>query len=220
MSAKRATATRPPASPKPAPHFEMVDPASLRQAPYNPRTISPRALAALARLMDEHGFVDPVIARREDRLLIGGHQRLCANALRPKPDPLVPCIFLDGVSDHQAKALNIALNNPAAQGRYNDGLADLLTELQADLPADEDLSALTGLPQAEIDRLLSGLEDLTDAPLELVLSPDAPAATASAAPPESPAILTFELSQPQYRQLKPVFDDLIARHGLLCHVQM
>jgi len=56
--------------------IEYVAADRLNPAPYNPRRISPDAKARLRRLIEAHGLVDPLIARREDALLIGGHQRL------------------------------------------------------------------------------------------------------------------------------------------------
>ena len=132
----------------PALRIEYVDPAILKPAPYNPRRMAPEALARLVALLDAHGFVDPVIARREDRLVIGGHQRLAANAARPVPDPRVPVIFLAGLSDARAKALNVALNNPAAQGVFDlDLLPALLDEIKA---ADLDLERFTAFSPDEL----------------------------------------------------------------------
>ena len=134
--------------------IEYVDPAALSPAPYNPRTIGQDALKRLAGLLDAHGFVDPVIARREDRLIIGGHQRLRANKLRRRPDEKVPVIFLDGITDDRAKALNIALNNPRTQGEFDrPALAELLSEV--DIP-DEEMPQLTGFSQEDISEMLAG----------------------------------------------------------------
>ena len=128
--------------------IEYVDPAALKPAPWNPRRISKGALKRLAGLLDAHGFVDPVIARREDRLIVGGHQRIRANSLRSRPDERVPVVFLEGLSDEQAKALNIALNNPHAQGEYDEEiLADLLAEIEL---GDFDAPAVTGFSETEI----------------------------------------------------------------------
>ena len=44
--------------------------------PANPRRISDTESEALTRSLREFGFIQPVIARREDRTVIGGHQRL------------------------------------------------------------------------------------------------------------------------------------------------
>lgn len=133
--------------------IEHVDPATLKPAPYNPRKIGIDGLQRLAALLDAHGFVDPIIARREDRLVLGGHQRLKANAMRPNPDPSVPVIFLDGLDDAQAKALNISLNNPSAQGTWDDTqLANLLGEIQT---TRQDLLDATGFDTAEVDDLIA-----------------------------------------------------------------
>ena len=132
--------------------IEYVDPATLAVAPYNPREVSDEALGRLASLMDSHGWVDPVIARREDRLVIGGHQRLKANALRQTPDRLVPVVFLDQVSDARAKALNVALNNSQTQGDYDyPKLADVLREIDT---GGLDVGALTGFSQYDLAELL------------------------------------------------------------------
>ena len=136
---------------------ELVDPSKLTPAPYNPRRASDDALARLAKLLDVHGFVDPIIARREDGLIIGGHQRLKANSLRKEPDKRVPVVFLDGLSDAKAKALNIALNNPAAQGEYDfPKLADLLQDIDT---GEFDVPEFTAFSADEIGRLLHELDE-------------------------------------------------------------
>jgi len=189
-------------------HVEYVRADSLRPAPYNPRRISAKALKRLAALLDEHGFVDPVIARKQDRLVIGGHQRLRANGLRERPDELVPVMFLEGIDDNQAKALNIALNNPAAQGEYDwPGLGHLLAGLDG---STVELPAATGFDVREMDTILRGLGDLE--PLD---SADMPVEE-----PADGVVLIFELSVDEYNRLKPRFDELIAQHDLTCHVRM
>ena len=50
----------------------------LRPDPANPRRISDQELESLTRSIREFGLVDPIIARREDKTVIGGHQRLLA----------------------------------------------------------------------------------------------------------------------------------------------
>jgi len=50
----------------------------LRPNPVNPGRISDEGLDSLERSLRQFGFVQPVLARREDRTVIGGHQRLVA----------------------------------------------------------------------------------------------------------------------------------------------
>src|SRR2546425_9798644 len=82
------------------------------------------------------GLVDPIIARREDRAVIGGHQRLLA--ARRLGVASVPVIFLD-VSADQAKLLNLALNRIAGSWEQ-ELLARLLSELQEVPDVDVSLS--------------------------------------------------------------------------------
>ena len=50
----------------------------LRPDPANPRRIGDQELETLTRSIHEFGLIDPIIARREDKTVIGGHQRLLA----------------------------------------------------------------------------------------------------------------------------------------------
>jgi ParB/RepB/Spo0J family partition protein len=50
----------------------------LRPDPANPRRISDEELDSLERSLRQFGFVQPILARREDNTVIGGHQRLLA----------------------------------------------------------------------------------------------------------------------------------------------
>jgi len=199
---------------------EYVRPETLRPDPSNPRRISQQGLRRLARLLDEHGFVDPIIARREDRLVIAGHQRLKANALRKSPDALVPVVCLGGIDDGRARALNVALNNPNAQGIFDEtklrqvlaGLADSALDLPAVTAYDEDeLQALL----KDVDEELAGV-DLDSVGLDsAALAADG----GDREPDSADVVLVFELSREQYRRAKADLDELIARHDLSCHVR-
>lgn len=194
---------------------EYVKPESLRPAAINPRRIDDRALSALSRLLDEHGFVVPVVARREDRLLIGGHQRIKANSFRKKPAKLVPCVFLEGISDERAKALTVSLNNPAAQGYFDVGL---LGELLAGMDAsDLDLPATTGLPEAEIADLTAALaacEPDTLEPDDLLPLRDEDEAEGNE------VVVILEMPPESYQLVRSRLDRLISDYGLTCHVRM
>ena len=108
--------------------LEWVPRAKLRPFPHNPRTIGDVEFAHLKRGIQEFGLVDPLIVNR-DGTVIGGHQRLKA-AEDLKIDP-VPVVYID-VTDPQAAALNVLLNNPNAQGTWDfPVLVDLLSELDA-----------------------------------------------------------------------------------------
>jgi DNA modification methylase len=133
----------------PALAIEYAPIASLKAAAYNPRQITPAELHRLERSIGQFGLVDPVIARREDSEVIGGHQRLIA--AKSVGLTTAPVIFIDGLSDEQARLLNLALNR--ISGEWDtDKLGRLLLELGA-LP-DLDLS-LSGFDGREIARNIS-----------------------------------------------------------------
>ena len=146
--------------------IEYVPADSLNPDEGNPREMTQSALERLAKLLDAHGFVDPIIARRGDGLIIGGHQRLRANAMRQTPDEAVPVVYLPGLSDARCKALNVALNNQEAQGTFDvPKLGDLLAGLadagEFDVPeftafSAEDIAAMDG---RSIDTELGGVPD-------------------------------------------------------------
>jgi len=79
----------------------------LRLDPANPRRISDEELESLTRSIREFGLIDPIIARREDKVVIGGQQRLLA--ARKLGMKQVPVVLVD-LSEDQAHLLNLALN--------------------------------------------------------------------------------------------------------------
>jgi DNA modification methylase len=124
---------------------------ALHPDPANPRRIGEAELEALCRSIQQYGLVQPVLARREDQTVIGGHQRLLA--ARKLGLTHVPVIFLD-LSVEAARLLNLALNRIAGDWD-EDLLARLLNDLRAH--ADLDLS-LAGFGDDELDRLLRSLD--------------------------------------------------------------
>jgi DNA modification methylase len=123
----------------------------LRPDPANPRRISEEELDALERSIRQFGFVQPVLARREDRTVIGGHQRLVA--ARRLGLATVPVRWLD-ISVEQARLLGLALNK--ISGSWDDAL---LARLLADLQATPDLDlTLSGFGEDEVKDLLRSLE--------------------------------------------------------------
>jgi DNA modification methylase len=129
---------------------EQVAIDDLRPDPANPRRISSAELEALTRSLGEWGFVQPVLARREDRVVIGGHQRLLA--ARKLGLKTAPVIYVD-LSVEQSRLLNVALNK--ISGEWDE---ELLARMLADLkPLEEIDLTLTGFSEDELDKLLRGL---------------------------------------------------------------
>jgi len=126
-----------------------IDIETLRPDPANPRRISDAELESLTRSLREWGFVQPVLARREDNTVIGGHQRLLA--ARRLGMKTVPVIFVD-LTQEQARLLNVALNK--ISGEWDE---ELLARMLADLQPVADLT-LTGFDEDELDKLLKSLD--------------------------------------------------------------
>jgi DNA modification methylase len=123
----------------------------LHPDPANPRKISDAELEALTRSIDKFGLVDPVIARREDGLAVGGHQRLLA--ARRLGLKTVPVVYVD-LSLERARVLNLALNK--ISGSWDD---ELLARMVADLSSLEEIDpSLSGFEEDELRKLLRSLD--------------------------------------------------------------
>ena len=130
--------------------IQYVAPADLTPADYNPRTITPTARERMRAGIAEFGQVMPIVARRDDGMIIGGHQRLeCAIALG---EAKVPVVYLDDLSDDRAAALNVLLNNPKAQGEWD---VPKLAEVIGTLDAEGFDATLTGFDTAELEELVA-----------------------------------------------------------------
>lgn len=163
-------------TPSNSPEIVYANIEDLKGAEYNPRKISDLKFRALCQGIAEFGFVEPIVARKEDKLVIGGHQRIAAlRALLTRqyiakdrkgnelPFALpngVPVVFVEGLSDTQAKRLNLALNN--VQGEWDfDRLTDILEELRSDVDGDIDALLATGFTAEDFDSLIATVTDIS-----------------------------------------------------------
>ncbi len=131
--------------------IENVDIESLHPDPANPRRIGKDELEALTRSLRQFGFVQPVLVRKSDNVVIGGHQRLLA--ARRLGWKTVPVVFLD-LSVEQSRLLNLALNK--ISGEWDQ---ELLAQMLADLnPVEEIDLSLSGFSEEELGKLLKSLD--------------------------------------------------------------
>jgi ParB-like chromosome segregation protein Spo0J len=122
----------------------------LRPDPANPRRIGDEELESLTRSLRQFGFVQPILARREDGVVIGGHQRL--TAARRLGLATAPVTYLD-LSIEQARLLNLALNK--ISGSWDE---QLLARLLADLQTSPNVDlSLSGFGDDELRDLLRSL---------------------------------------------------------------
>lgn len=135
-----------------APKIDHVDVGRLRPFGGNPRKIDPTELKKLQRSIREFGFVEPVVVRRADQLVIGGHQRI--EAAKAEGLRKVPVIYIDNIDDDRAAMLNVALNKISGEWDWPK-LGDLFGELDT---GDLDLT-LSGFDLDEIGELMGGLDE-------------------------------------------------------------
>jgi ParB-like chromosome segregation protein Spo0J len=96
----------------------VVDRRLIKNAPYNPRSISEQARANLKRIISKHGLVEPIVWNKQTGNIVGGHRRLeILDTLEGKKEYTIRVSQVD-IDLAAEKSLNIALNNPAAQGDY------------------------------------------------------------------------------------------------------
>lgn len=168
--------------------IEHVDPSVLKPAPYNPRTMGADERKRLERGIKEFGMVDPIIARRSDHMVIGGHQRLAAAQTLGLAS--VPVVYLDDIADDKAAALNVLLNNPSAQGQWD---LPKLTDILSELDGNGFDATLTGFDDEELRRLLAPNGGLLDG-----VDPEA-----EPEPPENPVTARGDVI-------------VLGRHRLMC----
>ena len=131
--------------------IEYVPLEDLRGSADNPRTISEKDLADLECSLEHFGVVDPIVVRRADNVVIGGHQRLAA--ARKLGLSHMPAVFLD-ISEADARLLNLALNKIG--GDWDERKLALVLEELGALP-EFDLT-LAGFDDEEIKTHLAALE--------------------------------------------------------------
>lgn len=130
--------------------IEHVDPTTLVFHPRNPRVLNPTNRDRLTKSVAAFGLIDPIIARRSDRVVVGGNQRLSVALSLNMAS--VPVVFLDNVSDAEVETLLVVLNNPSAQGEWNLGL---LRDILSDLDGNGYDATLTGFTEFELEGFLA-----------------------------------------------------------------
>mgnify|MGYP003121083124 FL=1 len=142
---------------------EYIDIDTLTPHPDNPR-INDHAIEELAGSIKRFGFASPIIARKEDSVIIAGHTRY--KAAQSLGLSKVPVRFMD-LDPVDAKLLMLADNKIGERADWDeDALQELFEELK-----DEDLSGL-GWDEDELDGILDDL--YSDEEEESIVEPPAP----------------------------------------------
>lgn len=128
--------------------IELIDPAELKPAPNNPRRHSKHQLSALARLIQEQGWTQPILTDGQLEIIAGHARQKVALKLKLKT---VPVIRLDDMAAEQARAARISDNQIALLAGWD---AQLLGQEIAALSRGSVDVSLLGFDHREIDRLI------------------------------------------------------------------
>jgi len=132
----------------------------LKEWDNNPRN-NDHAVDEVAKSIKRFGFASPIIARKEDNMVIAGHTRLAA--ARSLGLDTVPVRFVD-LDPTEAQLLALADNKIGEIAEWDQ---DLLSEVLTDLK-DEDLSGI-GFSDTELEELI---EEAQFEPLDNVIEED------------------------------------------------
>lgn len=144
-----------------------------RLVPYarNARTHSKEQILQLRASLREFGFVNPVIVDK-DLNIIAGHGRVLA--AKEEGITEVPCVFAEHLTEAQKRAYIIADNRLALNAGWD---AELLSVEIADLQGvDFDISLL-GFDDAELNKLMGGMEEVKDDDFDVEAELQRPAIT-------------------------------------------
>lgn len=133
--------------------FEIikVKRSQIKEAPYNPRTLSEDEEQKLRKSIKEYGLVEPLVWNKRTGNLIGGHQRLKILDDLGKGEDYDLTVAAVDVDEVTEKKINIILNNTLVQGDWDiEKLKDLVIEIK-DVESigfnDEEIKALLPFPE-------------------------------------------------------------------------
>ncbi len=111
--------------------MRVVARSEIKNAPYNPRQITPAAKKLLRESLETDGLVEPLIWNEVTGNLVGGHQRLdILDALiGSREGDYKLTVAVVQKTPAQEKILNVKLNNPSLQGTFEIGkMSELLMD--------------------------------------------------------------------------------------------
>lgn len=148
--AKTASRKRKPAA-KPPPLID--DTAALAPDTHNPREITDEAAAGLGNSLNRFGDLSGIVFNRRTGQLVCGHRRMEQIRERYGDQPIevideeLACVRIDPAhvftirlvdwSMAKQRAANVAANSQKIAGTFTDDLADYLTEVQAEIAAED-----------------------------------------------------------------------------------
>ena len=136
--------------------FEKVNIDKLIPYARNARLHSKEQIKQLRASLREFGFVNPCIIDK-DYNIIAGHGRVMAAKEEGISD--IPCVFAEHLTDAQKRAYILADNRLALNAGWDD---EMLSVELSDLHANAFDLSLLGFSDAEMNKLMGGMENVKD----------------------------------------------------------
>jgi ParB-like nuclease domain len=124
-------------------------------APDNPRNHSRQQVRAIARSIKAFGFNAPILIDR-NRRIVAGHGRYQAAKLLGLNQ--VPVVFLDHLTETQAKAYRLGDNKLSDRSSFDDAMVAAQLKELSELVLDFDIEAI-GFELPELDVRIQSLDD-------------------------------------------------------------
>lgn len=141
---------------KTAERFEKVNIDHLVPYARNARTHSKEQILQLRASIREFGFLNPALIDK-DLNIIAGHGRILA--AKEEGFTEIPCVFVEHLTEAQKRAYIIADNRLALNAGWD---VEMLSVELSDLQGAEFDISLLGFDDAELNKLLGGMEDVKD----------------------------------------------------------
>ncbi|SCZ80432.1 site-specific DNA-methyltransferase [Acidaminobacter hydrogenoformans] len=141
---------------KTAERFEKVNIDHLVPYARNARTHSKEQILQLRASIREFGFLNPALIDK-DLNIIAGHGRILA--AKEEGFTEIPCVFVEHLTEAQKRAYIIADNRLALNAGWD---VEMLSVELSDLQCAEFDISLLGFDNAELNKLLCGMEDVKD----------------------------------------------------------
>ena len=151
--------------------FEKVNIDKLVPYARNARTHSKEQILQLRASLREFGFVNPVIVDK-DLNIIAGHGRIIAAKEEGMTE--VPCVFVEHLTDAQKRAYIIADNRLALNAGWD---TEMLSVEIADLQGTDFDISLLGFDDAELNKLMGGIEEVKEDDFDVDTELQKPAVT-------------------------------------------
>ena len=154
---------------KTAERFEKVNIDHLVPYARNARTHSKEQILQLRASIREFGFLNPALIDK-DLNIIAGHGRILA--AKEEGFTEIPCVFVEHLTEAQKRAYIIADNRLALNAGWD---VEMLSVELSDLQGAEFDISLLGFDDAELNKLLGGMEDVKDDDFDVVAELQKPA---------------------------------------------